>query len=140
VQLSNWKDLDVSTIKKDLVVYFATSNMDKPKLLYQECGENDKVNAGKVACMLSLVPTFTPKEPQDEIEIVENERPEEEELVYNEKIDKQLYFVFLVDRSGSMNGTKMEMTVSALVLFLQSLPPSCMFDIVSFGNKFESMS
>lgn len=32
------------------------------------------------------------------------------------------------------------MTVEALKLFLKSLPPGCMFDIISYGTKFESMS
>eukprot|EP00053_Salpingoeca_punica_P017619 m.170225 g.170225 ORF g.170225 m.170225 type:complete len:908 (+) comp17248_c0_seq19:138-2861(+) len=45
-------------------------------------------------------------------------------------------FVFVVDRSGSMGGKKMEQAVAALQLFLRSLPADCYFNIVSFGDRF----
>jgi len=54
--------------------------------------------------------------------------------------DEFNYFAFIVDRSGSMNGHKMSMAKEAMVLFLQSLPMNSLFDIVSFGNKYESMT
>jgi hypothetical protein len=48
--------------------------MDKPILLVQSSDNHPE----EVACLVSLVPTFVPPNPQDqEIEIVENERPEE---------------------------------------------------------------
>ncbi len=48
-------------------------------------------------------------------------------------------FIFLLDRSGSMSGKRMEMAREALVLFLKSLPAQCYFNIVSFGSSYESM-
>lgn len=49
-------------------------------------------------------------------------------------------YVFLVDRSGSMDGTKMTKTCEALELFLRSLPSEkCYFNIVSFGSNYERM-
>jgi Mg-chelatase subunit ChlD len=35
---------------------------------------------------------------------------------------KDFCFVFLVDRSGSMSGSRIEVTKEALKLFIQSLP------------------
>ena len=64
--------------------------------------------------MVSMVPTFEKPNPQEEIEIVENERPEEEIIISDEKF----LFIFLVDQSGSMKGKKMEMAKEALLLFL----------------------
>ena len=49
-------------------------------------------------------------------------------------------FIFIVDRSGSMEGDTMETTVESLKLFVQSLPAVCMFDIISFGSNYKSMS
>ena len=49
-------------------------------------------------------------------------------------------FIFIVDRSGSMSGETIVTTVEALKLFVQSLPAGCMFDIISFGSNYESMS
>ena len=48
-------------------------------------------------------------------------------------------FTFVVDRSGSMGGQKMEITKESLKLFIQSLPEGSQFQIISFGSKFEAM-
>jgi hypothetical protein len=38
-----------------------------------------------------------------------------------------------------MLGEKMETTKRTLALFIQSLPNNCMFDIISFGDRFDHM-
>ena len=45
--------------------------------------------------------------------------------------------MFIIDQSGSMSGTSMEVAKEALKLFMQSLPVNSKFSIVSFGSRFE---
>jgi von Willebrand factor A domain-containing protein 5 len=49
-------------------------------------------------------------------------------------------YVFVVDRSGSMSGRRIEITKEAVTLFIQSLPFGSAFDIISFGSGCTSMA
>ena len=49
---------------------------------------------------------------------------------------KKAEFVFIVDRSGSMSGSRIDAAKEALLLLLKSLPVGCTFNVVSFGNDF----
>ncbi|KAG0221970.1 hypothetical protein BGW42_007046, partial [Actinomortierella wolfii] len=63
------------------------------------------------ALMTTLVPRFT----------LPSERPE---------------IVFVVDRSGSMSGSPIQLVKSALKVFLKSIPIGVKFNICSFGSTF----
>ena len=47
--------------------------------------------------------------------------------------------VFVVDRSGSMQGASIEQVRNALQICLRSLESGCSFNIVGFGSAFESL-
>ena len=50
---------------REIKIYFKTVNMFEPQLKYQI---DPKTN--EVACLASFVPTFSPNEPQDKLEIL----------------------------------------------------------------------
>jgi Ca-activated chloride channel homolog len=47
--------------------------------------------------------------------------------------------VFVIDRSGSMQGSSIEQVRNALQICLRSLESGCCFNIVGFGSTFESL-
>ncbi|CAH8472002.1 unnamed protein product [Schistosoma rodhaini] len=53
--------------------------------------------------------------------------------------DMRYEFVFLIDRSGSMEGDNISYAKTSLLLFLKSLPMSCRFQIVGFGSYFAAL-
>lgn len=48
-------------------------------------------------------------------------------------------YVFIIDRSGSMRGTRIEKARRALVFFLKSLPYNSQFNVISFGGSYQKM-
>jgi Mg-chelatase subunit ChlD len=88
--------------------------MLRPQLLYEESTKYPD----EVAVCASFVPTFEPPQPQEEFEVKHDEQPDSTNLIKGE----DFLFVFLVDRSGSMSGKRINVTREAMQFFIQSLP------------------
>jgi uncharacterized protein YegL len=54
----------------------------------------------------------------------------------NDKSDIAKSYSIIIDRSGSMDGTKINNAKEALKLFVSSLPKDSYFNIISFGNSY----
>eukprot|EP01102_Stenamoeba_stenopodia_P005495 TRINITY_DN1620_c0_g2_i1.p1 TRINITY_DN1620_c0_g2~~TRINITY_DN1620_c0_g2_i1.p1 ORF type:complete len:1025 (-),score=271.61 TRINITY_DN1620_c0_g2_i1:66-3068(-) len=105
---------DNEAMDKDVVVKIRTKDGHQPRAVLEE---GDLVEGGTNigrAAMVTLVPQF----------------------VLN---DINAEFIFIVDRSGSMSGAKMNQTKNALDLFLRALPANCYFNIVGFGSSFQKL-
>ena len=89
----------------------------------------------EVAVVGSLVPTFEPPQPQEELEILEDMEPESAIL----STGNNYLFIFIVDRSYSMSGGRIRTCREALKLFIQSLPVGSKFSIIGFGSNIETM-
>ena len=49
-------------------------------------------------------------------------------------------FIFIIDRSGSMDGSNIKHAISTLKLLLQSLNLGCYFNIIGFGREHEMLA
>lgn len=84
--------------------------------------------------MLSFIPKFCDLNITDAYKSYLEQKPYETDI---EKVKGD--FVFLLDRSGSMGGTRITKAKEALVLFLKSLPEDSYFNVFSFGNNYTSI-
>eukprot|EP01124_Arcella_intermedia_P018668 TRINITY_DN2578_c0_g1_i3.p1 TRINITY_DN2578_c0_g1~~TRINITY_DN2578_c0_g1_i3.p1 ORF type:complete len:782 (-),score=233.37 TRINITY_DN2578_c0_g1_i3:2-2347(-) len=53
----------------------------------------------------------------------------------NDLIESQVEVIFVVDRSGSMRGSRISQTKQALNILLHALPPLSRFNIIGFGSS-----
>ena len=68
-----------------------------------------------------------------------NEEREYEDEEEEELVEGGGEFLFVIDRSGSMSGRRIQMACEAAQLFLKSLPQNSKFNIVSFGSGYKFM-
>ncbi|KAJ7717573.1 von Willebrand factor type A domain-containing protein, partial [Mycena metata] len=120
--LSNFKELPFSNyarvslssdspLDKDFVLTVKSAGLDTPRCIAELHPTNDTV-----AMSLTLVPRF---------KLPDVSRQE---------------FVFMIDRSGSMTGRRIEAAKKALIVMLRALPHrDSLFQIVSFGTDARSL-
>lgn len=107
-QASATLTLGNAELDEDFVLQFLIDDINKPQAIL----ETHPTLPNQRAVMTTLVPKFTL------------------DPIYPE-------IVFVADQSGSMQGPKTNALVSALKVFLKSLPLGVRFNICAFGNKFK---
>ena len=129
---------DLTDIKKDIQILFKSTNSNTSEYVYQR---NLKQFPGEVAVMAQFMPTFNSSESMataDKIEYTTDADDMVEDDV-NSNLQAKLVFSFIVDRSGSMGGIRIDIAKEALNLFMQSLPTGSYFQIISFGCNYSHM-
>ncbi|KAJ7260902.1 von Willebrand factor type A domain-containing protein [Mycena haematopus] len=100
-----------SPLDKDFVLTIKSAGLDTPRCIAEVHPSHDTVALG-----LTLVPRF---------KLPDLSRQE---------------FVFIVDRSGSMGGKRIEAARKALVIMLRALPhENSLFQVISFGSRTSSL-
>lgn len=99
--------LGTSHLDADFVLQIVAKDVGVPKAIL----ETHPTIPNHRALMATLVPKFA----------LPAEKPE---------------IVFVCDRSGSMDGSRMSLAIDALRVFLKSLPVGVKFNICSFGNHY----
>lgn len=98
--------LGTTKLDKDFVFQVVAKDVGVPQAIL----ETHPTLPGQRALMTTLVPKFNLKSQKPEI-------------------------IFIADRSGSMQGN-VPTLISALKVFLKSIPVGCMFNICSFGSSY----
>ena len=100
--------LGTTELAEDFLLQLLTDDIGKPRAIL----ETHPTLPNHRAIMTTLVPKFTLLPAHPEI-------------------------VFIADQSGSMGGSKNQALVSALRVFLKSLPAGIRFNICAFGSRFK---
>ncbi|KAG8822812.1 hypothetical protein FRC17_009456 [Serendipita sp. 399] len=103
-------------LDKDIVIVISTQGLDTPRCSVERWLKSEGAEETTDAYALTLVPKFElPALPRQE-------------------------YIFLVDRSGSMGGSRITAVKAALQILLRSLPSrGSSFNIVSFGSRYTSL-
>lgn len=115
------KQAEAHKFIKDVQVHILTSEPFKPQAIVEngakiEEKEDKEGFMASPVVMLNFFPEFKSSESSEKGE-----------------------FVFVVDRSGSMSGSKNNSARETLLLFLKSLPDGCYFNVVGFGSSYRTL-
>ena len=134
-------DKSKDTLAKDIVVSYSTDYIREPTIVLHQSSKHPN----EIAAHISFIPRVSDEHEVDDDEEMKDELDNENEKALRE-IDNQDdpdlasgEFIFVLDRSGSMHGNRIELAVEALKLFIKSLPSDSMFNVVSFGSTFQSL-
>lgn len=115
---------------KDFVLFFKDEHPNKPKLII----ENHPNYTNESLIVIDFYPKFNTLTADQAKEFLSlTKEPLLESDIANSKVE----FFFIIDRSGSMAGDRIEKLQHCLTSFLSKLPENSYFNILSFGHHYE---
>ncbi|CAI9733744.1 Hypothetical predicted protein [Octopus vulgaris] len=102
------------SFEKDLLLQVYYEDVEKPQVILEKRDENSKGMFSKDIMMINVFPKL----------------PQVKQSAAND-------YIFVIDRSRSMNGERIKAAKDTLLLFLKSLPLGCSFNVISFNNYFD---
>lgn len=117
-------------VGSDLVFLFKDPSLVKPRVLVSRWLENKEM-----PCCFDVV-----IEPECILDIIEKEElkvwdsENEDEILNEANLAQKISYTFILDRSGSMYGTPIELAKEALIYFLKSIEEGNLFNVISFGS------
>ncbi|CAD8061854.1 unnamed protein product [Paramecium sonneborni] len=118
---------------KQFTLLFSSDKINLPRAILSHTN-NDALQYQKYCATLTFIPKFNEislddayTQYLDGLNIAENQ------------VIKRGNYLFIIDRSGSMSGSRIRKAKESLILFLKSLPQDSEFNIISFGTNFQSL-
>ncbi|KAL4489962.1 hypothetical protein ABPG72_010861 [Tetrahymena utriculariae] len=144
-------------IEHEFQLVFSFEGMFEPQIIYgsSRIFHEDSVKRAIIpesnSVMVSFIPNFNEEITQEVDDAIRAALSQGENVFsqeFQQKVNSEIVdhlnssrseFIFLLDRSGSMNGQPIQQACEALILFLKSLPTNSYFNVVSFGYSFEKL-
>ena len=125
--------VNAPTFYSSFCILFRTENINKPILYYQYNPEFKETaySINYVYASKNLKEIPIPEKPDEDNSISYTSKYEDNTINETPGL-----FIFLVDQSGSMGGTSIELVKQALLLFIKSLPVNSYFQLIGFGSSF----
>ncbi len=123
--------------KKDYELYYETENQFTPQAVLEKHPKIDNSYVG----LLEFFPTFNNF--SDELAFrylddISNGKEFIPEVIANDEKYSKSEFLFILDRSGSMGGTRIERLKLTMEKLLGILPKDSLFNIYNFGSQFNT--
>ena len=124
------------TPNKDFVVHFGPEKLEKPETIL---ASNPREPNNHVL-LVNFIPDLTTVQPKVAHQLLETDDGllKLKRMAYEYDIENaQAEFIFVIDRSGSMMGSRTENLRRALIKFLKAIPKTSYFNIISFGSTYQ---